>query len=85
MFRGSILIAEKILSYSDFVNMPYDKFCKVEATYHFMMNLKNKGISGTQNNTTNEKKELKNKLSGLPTIDPDLLTEDERNFLNGSN
>tara|TARA_R110000737_G_scaffold8063_4_gene23624 strand:+ start:3005 stop:3250 length:246 start_codon:yes stop_codon:yes gene_type:complete len=77
MFRGSVLIASKILSYSDFVNMRYDRFCKIEATYQFMNEFKNKESKPV-------KSEVKSKLDGLPTTPMSELSEDERNFLNAS-
>ena len=77
MFRGSVLIASKILSYNDFVNMRYDRFCKIEATYQFMNEYKNKESKPAKN-------EVKSNLEGLPTTPMNELTEDERNFLNAS-
>ena len=80
MFRGSLLIANKILSYSDFINMPYDRFCKIEATYQLVNDLKYQDSS----NSTKSKNEVKQKLSGLPTANISDLSEDERRFLNAS-
>ena len=58
------MISEKILSYSDFMNMTYRDFKRIEATYIFMMNIKN----GNSTNKEETKDKVKEKLSGLSTI-----------------
>lgn len=84
MFRGSILISEKILSYSDFINMPYDRFCKIEATSHFINMIKYEDIKKDNLTSSTNKDDVKRKLAGLPTVSKNSLTEEQKRFLNGS-
>ena len=64
-FRGSILISEGILSFTEFQEMRYCDFVKVEATHYFMMRMKN---GTTANTVDNKKEETKRKLDGLNTV-----------------
>lgn len=60
------MISQKILSYSDFVNMPYGRFKQVEATYYFMLKLKNN--SAKDDKAGKSRQEIKDKLSNLEVV-----------------
>jgi len=69
-FRGSILISENVLSFSEFQEMRYCDFVKLEATHYFLLNIKN----GTpKKDTQDEKAKVKEKLMGLETVHIDDL------------
>jgi len=70
-FRGSILIAEQVLSYSDFMNMNYRDFKRIEATHSLMTNLKN-GVEYKDENSKEETKEQLSKLDSIHVDDIDL-------------
>ena len=69
-FRGSLLISEGILSFTEFQEMRYCDFVKIEATHYFMLRVKN----GTSTKTINDEREkTKEKLMGLDTVHIDDL------------
>ena len=59
-FRGSILIIENVISYSEFMQMTYRDFKRLEATFIF----KNKQINSKSKQQSNDK--VKANLSNVP-------------------
>lgn len=61
-FRGAFLISEKVLSYNEFMDMPYRDFKRIESTHQFMASIKNGTIQKV------DKQKTKEKLSQLNTV-----------------
>ena len=69
-FRGSILVSEGVLSFTEFQEMRYIDFTKLEATHYFMLKVKN---GNTAKTADSEKEKTKEKLMGLDTVHIDDL------------
>jgi len=70
-FRGCVLISEKILSYDEFMNMPYFDFIRLEK----MIAFKNEIIKDKTNRQKADK--VKSELSGLQGKSVKGLFDDE--------
>ena len=69
-FRGSILVSEGVISFTEFQSMRYCDFVKIEATHYYILKVKN----GSDKKTKTDKNEkVKQELSGLDEINIDDL------------
>lgn len=75
------MISQKVLSYSDFLSMPYNRFKQVEATYYFMLKLKNDSLSSNSSNTKDKKSNLKDQANRLSTISKENLPKEHLEIL----
>jgi len=58
-------VSQKIISFSEFMEMRYCDFKKIEATYYFMQKIKN---GNTKADKKVKKDDLKQKLNNLDTV-----------------